>query len=256
MTKKILPAILVLAICFVGFFSCSKSVNKNIDATKSYFPIAFGKYITYDVDSIYYGYQLDTSLTGVVDTVCVQYEVKSQMKYTITDTARDRSDDSVVYLMDVQYRHYDGDFWEPQGAVLFVKVHPDSIVVTQDGSQYTKMKFPVVNGYTWKGNAKVDIHNPPMAYLGGWNYVYQRKGLSFNNNLHNFDNTVTVMEDDESVNYPYVDSAVQSYRTYAKEVYAYNIGMVYKEWTHWTYLPNRTHCVSGYTVIMRAVDYN
>ena len=47
-----------------------------------------------------------------------------------------------------------------------------------------------------------------------------------------------------------------SYRTYAKEVYAYNVGMIYKEWTHWTYKPNHAQCVNGYSVIMRAIDYN
>ena len=255
MTKRILQVFLLLAVFFIAIVACRKGKNKNIDATKGYFPIGIGKYVTYDVDSIYYGIQLDSTVSGGLDTVCVQYEVKSQMKYRITDTTRDIND-STIYMMSVYYRHYDGDFWQKEAAVLYVRVTPDSIMVTQDGNKYIKMKFPVVNGYSWKGNSLVNIHTGNNAYLNGWTYSYQRLGLSYNNNLHNFDNTVSVLEDDESVNYPFVDSAVQAYRTYAKEVYAYNIGMVYKEWTHWTYYPNQTHCVNGYTVIMRAVDYN
>ena len=129
-------------------------------------------------------------------------------------------------------------------------------MVTQDGGKYIKMKFPVVNNYSWYGNSLVDIHNPTNAYLANWSYVYQNLGKSYNNNLHNFDNTVTVLEDDESVNYPAITTTLQAYRTYAKEVYAYNIGMVYKEWTHWDYMPNNGNYLTGYTTIMRAVDYN
>ena len=59
------------------------------------------------------------------------------------------------------------------------------------------------------------------------------------------------------MNYPAIDSNVYAMRTYAKEVYGYNIGMIYKEWVHWTYTPNHDGaCVKGYSVIMRAIDYN
>jgi hypothetical protein len=70
-----------------------------------------------------------------------------------------------------------------------------------------------------------------------------------------------VLEDDESVNYPGVDTGIGGYRTYAKEVYAYNVGMIYKEWTHYTYNANNFEglsdsCWNGYRVTMTAVDYN
>ncbi len=254
MTKKLF-AVILLAICVGGFFSCSKTSKSTADATMNYFPLRLGHYVTYDVDSIYYGIRIDTALDGVVDTVGVQYEVKSQMKYSITDTTRD-SHDSLIYMMDVFYRHYDGDFWQKEGAVIYVRAAGDSITVNQDGTKFVKMKFPVVSGYSWNGNELVNTTMTGMGYLANWTYQYKNQGLSFNNNLFNCDNTVTVLEDDESVNYPMVDSAVNAYRTYAKEVYGYNIGMVYREWTHWTYYPNETRFVSGYTVTMRAVDFN
>ncbi len=245
MLKKIFSILLILVVCSAYFFSCKKYPPTTSDPTRNFFPLTFGQYVTYDVDSIYY---LDS---------CQQYEIKSQLKYVITDTTRDKND-SVIYILNVFTRQYDGDIWQSQGynVALSIRANADSICVTQDGNTYTKMKFPVTESYNWAGNYVVQYQIPTNAYLQGWNYQYQKLHLPFNDNLHNYQNTVTVLEDDESVNYPSVDSAVPAYRTYAKEVYAYNIGMIYKEWTHWTYSPNSSKCVKGYTVIMRAVDHN
>ena len=177
------------------------------------------------------------------------------MKYAITDTTRG-SDDSLIYMLSVYYRHFDGDMWQKEGAVLYIRVSGDSLMVTQDGNKYVKLKFPIVNSFSWPGNELVDVNYPYNTYLSNWTYTYAYQGLSFNNDLHKFDNTVTVLEDDESINYPYTNTAIVGYRTYAKEVYAYNVGMIYKEWTHFTLSSSSFGCPSGYTVVMRAVDHN
>jgi hypothetical protein len=233
----------VVAICIVSFFSCRKVTVSTADATRNYFPLQFGKYVTYDVDSIYY-----------IDTSCLKLEVKSQMKYAVTDTFRDNQY-RLSYIMDVFTRPYDGGIWQPSTVILITPT-TDSMLVTQDQTQYIKMVFPVVNGGSWLGNSNAVIQNSTFAYLANWDYTYQNYHLSYNNGLVNFDNTVTVLEDNESQNYPSVDSQVSAYRTYAKEVYAYNVGMIYKEWTHWTYKPDSAQCVKGYSVVMKAIDYN
>jgi hypothetical protein len=121
------------------------------------------------------------------------------------------------------------------------------------------MIFPIQNGYSWPGNQYAPIQDSAFSFLKNWTYAYQNMHSSYYNGRLNFDNTVTVLEDDEAVNYPEVDSQVTAFRTYAKEVYAYNIGMIYKEWTHKTHKysanPGDT-CWNGYTVIMRAIDHN
>jgi len=254
MTKKTFRFLLLTGLAFVVLFSCRKGSYPSGDPTKNYFPVVFGKYVTYDVDSIYYVTTFDTSAEGKMDTICGEYEVKSQMKYCITDTARD-VDDSLMYMVSVFRRYYDGGLWQQEGGVLYIKQKPDSIVLSQDGNKYVKMMFPIQNGKTWFGNDQVQVNIAQNAYFNNWTYTYQNIGKSFNNNLHIFDNTVTVLEDDESVNYPYVNAKLSGYRTYAKEVYAYNIGLVYKEWTHFTYTPPFT-CANGYTVVMRAIDHN
>lgn len=243
MSKKILSGLLLVAICFVSFLSCKKE-NKNFeDATRNYFPLKMGKYVTYAVDSVYY-----------IDTTCTQYNVKSQMKYAITDTFTDKKK-RLSYIMNVYSRPYDGAIWHSINVILLTPT-TNGLLYFQDNAQYTKLMFPVVEGFSWLGNKDIQTNIAQLSYLKNWNYTYKNYHESYNTGYVNFDNTVTLLLNDESVNYPNVDSAVDAYRTYAKEVYAYNVGMVYKEWTHWTYQADTEKCVQGYRVVMRAIDHN
>jgi hypothetical protein len=246
MIKKIFSISLLVAISTAALYSCRKSDQSTGDATLNYFPLKFGKYVTYDVDSInYYG------------PSCTEVKVSMQMKYVITDTFLD-SRKRLTYLLDVYSRPYEGAIWH-QSNVIFVTPTPAGLLYTQDGTQYVKMTFPVKEGTTWKGNQYATTDDSLFSYLKGWNYKYTDYNRSYYTGGYrgvNFDNTVSLLLNDESVNYPTYDSGVHAYRTFAKEVYAYNVGMIYKEWTHWTYKPGRADCKSGYSVIMRAIDHN
>ena len=103
MTKKILPGLLLVAVCIVALFSCKKSAKSNDDATRNYFPLTFGRTITYAVDSIYYRTIVDP-LTG--RKTAIREEVRSQMKYSITDTFTEKK--KLNYILNVYTRPYDG----------------------------------------------------------------------------------------------------------------------------------------------------
>lgn len=258
MSKKLLPIILAAAFCFTTFFSCRKTGVATGDPTVNYFPITLGKYVTYDVDSIIY----------IGDTTCTQLETRTQLKYAIDDTFRDALN-RFSYIMDVFSRPDDGTAWTAVRTILLTptvipplvlppppNVPTSNILYSQDGTQYEKMVFPIQEGLSWPGNQYVNTVNPQLLYLQNWNYTYQNLAQSYNNGYSNFSNTVTVLEDNESVNYPQLDSALTAYRIYEKEVYAFDVGMIYKEFTHWTYAPYNAKCVAGFTVIMRATDHN
>ena len=258
MSKKILPIILAGAFCFTTFFSCKKTTVATGDQTVNYFPISLGKYVTYDVDSVVY----------IGDTLCNQYETRTQLKYAIDDTFRDNLN-RLSYIMDVFSRQDDGGKWVAIRTILLTQgiipplvlpapagVPTSNILYSQDGTQYEKLVFPIVNGQSWPGNQFVSSVDPSLQYLQNWTYSYQDLGKPYNNGYNNYQNTVTVLEDNESVNYPQIDSALTAYRIYEKEIYAYNVGMVYKEFTHWTYQPYNAKCVNGFTVVMRATDHN
>ncbi len=54
MIKKISYGWVLVAICVMGLFSCKKYHQSNTDPTLEYFPLTFGKYVTFNVDSVYY----------------------------------------------------------------------------------------------------------------------------------------------------------------------------------------------------------
>ncbi len=246
MTKKILAFLLVVAVCSGTFLSCKKHHDAKTDATRNYFPLTFGKSVTFAVDSIYYN-----------DTLCTQYRVKSQLKYVVTDTFSDRKNfnNKLSYILDVFSRPYEGGVWKPI-SVIILNPTATGLNWTQDRVKYVKLMFPITEGFSWKGNANAPVSDADFAFLKNWDYEYRDFRKSYNTGYVNFDNTVTVLENDESVNYPGVDSGVAAYRTYSKAVYAYNVGLVYRELTHTTYRANNKQCLQGYTVVMQAIDHN
>jgi hypothetical protein len=158
--------------------------------------------------------------------------------------------------MDVYSRPYEGAEWKGLSVIL-VTPTANGLLYSQDQAQYTKLMFPVSEGLTWKGNANVPVQDSTYAYLKDWNYTYKNYHLSYFNGMVNFDNTVTLQLANDNVNYQNVDSAISGYRTYAKEVYAYNVGMIYKEWTHYTFgAPDTAQNKDGFSVVMQAIDYN
>jgi len=244
MIRRFLTIFLVLAIGASALFSCKKVHQSNTDPTRNYFPLKQGKYVTYAVDSIYYDRVSGTSV-----------ESHSQLKYAITDTFTDAKR-RLSYIMDVYYRPYDGADFAPS-RVIILTPQVDSLFYFQDGTQFNKLVFPIKEGFTWMGNTHVQVQDTMFSYFKNWRYQYQNVHLNYFNGFVNFDNTVTVIEDDENNNYQNVDSLPSGYKTYAKEVYAYNVGMIYKEWTHYTFgSPDTTHNRNGYTVVMRAIDHN
>lgn len=246
MMKNLLTFLLVAIVGGVFFVGCKKNNDDKSDLTRNYLPLTLGKYVTYDVDSIYYD-----------ENLCTQYRTRCQLKYVLTDTFTDRKNyaNKLSYIMDVFLRPYEGAAWIPQ-SVIVLNPTGNALNWSQDQVKYIKMMFPITEGMKWKGNANAPIADPQFSFLANWEYQYKNYRKSYNTGFLNFDNTVTVLENDENVNYPGVDSGVAAYRVYSKAVYAYNVGLIYRELTHWTYKAYNSQCLNGYSVVMRAVDHN
>jgi hypothetical protein len=249
MIKKILPVFLLITILCVGFFACKKVTQSSLDPTRNYFPLNLGHPIYYQVDSIYYlpnGYQ--------EETICT-------LMYVLTDTFTNNIG-LTSYILNVYYEPYNGAGFQQfvnlnNARVIYVTPTANSLLYTQDGTEYIKLMFPIQNGYTWQGNQYANVSDSIYSYLANWNYTYKNYHMAFYNDRVNFDNTVTVLENqDSTLNYLNVDPQVDGYYTFAEEVYAYNIGMVYKEWTHYTWTGTDSNKIkNGYSVTMRAVNY-
>jgi hypothetical protein len=162
--------------------------------------------------------------------------------------------------MDVHIRNADTAAWRVDD-VFFITPTATGIEVIQNNLRFTKLVFPVKDGVTWKGNSQIATNDQDLGYFFDWNYKYMNVGGAYNNGRVEFENTATVQQVDETQNNPDTMPAAFAYRTFGREVYAHNIGMVYRELLHWTYDPNPSPgqpqaSRKGYSVVMRAIEHN
>jgi len=247
MNKKFLPVLLLVA-SFSMFFSACKKESENKygnELSRGYYPLTIGRYVVYDVDSTIWD-----------DYKQVKTIHKYQMRYTVSDTFRDNTS-RLSYSIDVYIRNNDTLQWKTH-RVIQVTPTTTGLEYTEANLRFIKLVFPVANNVQWKGNALIPAGDQDYQYFQNWTYQYSNHEKSFNNGKVFFDNTVTVEEEYDKLNDPETMPDSYAYLTSAKEVYGYDIGMVYREMTHWIYdpKPNEPKFRRGYSVIMRAVDHN
>lgn len=247
MSKKFLPVLLLLSSFSMFFLACNKeSENKyGNDLSRGYYPLQIGKYVVYDVDSTIWD-----------DFRQVKTIHKYQMRYTVADTFLDNAN-RTSYRIDVYIRTNDSLPWNTH-RVINVTPTNTSLEYTEANLRFIKLIFPVADNMEWKGNAMIPAGDQDYQYFQNWTYRYSGHEKPFNNGKVLFDNTITVNQVDEKVNDPETMPDSYASQTFAKEVYGYDVGMVYREMTHWIYdpKPNGAKYRNGYSVVMRAVDHN
>jgi len=255
MNKKLFSFLFLALVATVAIYSCKKAdddTETTIDVSNDYFPTQVGKYIIYNVDSTVWD-----------ESVCLKVGKKYQMMYIVADTFTDGMG-RPSYRIDRRIRRGTEDQWK-QHDVLYVTKTPTTLEWSQDNFRYIKLIFPVAENATWQGNAYIQAADTPISYMGGWNYNYTGVDKPFNVGEITYDETVTVNQVDVAVNDPETLPKAHASRTFGKEVYAKGLGLVYREYYHWTYDPTSAanidpfhteRCRSGAGVIMRAVDHN
>jgi hypothetical protein len=243
MTKRFLPFILLAAL--VCLFSCKKESDDRYmgEPSRGYYPLLKGHYVVYDVDSTIWN-----------DFDCTLKQHHYQMRYTVSDTFRDLQQ-RLSYQIYVLIRPNDSSSWDVN-EVFSATPTPAGLEIVQNNLRFLKLVFPPVNGMVWNGNSGIATNDQDLSYFFDWKYTYSKMGESYNNGRASFDNTIIVDETDETQNDPGTMPAAYAYRTYSREVYGYDVGLVYKELTHWIYDPNVKNCRKGYSVVMRALDHN
>ncbi len=187
--------ILYIFIPFFLFTYCKKedkasSVNFHYD----YIPTEVGTWAEYEVREITH------TSTGVHDTL--HYLLKEEVALEIEDNN---------YRFERFWRSNTNENWEIKD-VWTRTISPTLFQQTEENINFNKLVFPVKKNQIWNGNA----FNNQDELL----YEYSNLHENYNLNNFNFDSTVTVIQQ-ENIN------AIE-YQT-ANEVYAKNIGLVYKE---------------------------
>jgi hypothetical protein len=252
MSKRLLPFLLLLT-AFTVLYSCKKDNGNDgyyTEPTRGYFPLQLGRYIIYDVDS-----------TIWTDFNCTKKTSHMQMRYTVSDTFTDFAG-RPSFTVDVHQRASvsgnDTGLWQVS-QVFYVTPTTSGIDVVMNNLRMEKLIFPVTDNGTWIGNRNIDTSVTDFKFYGNWIYKYSSLLQPYNNGRATFQNTVTVDAVDQKTGDP--DSAPNAYgdRTYMREVYGYDVGLIYRELTRWVYDPataGTATCRIGYSVTMRAVDHN
>jgi len=250
MTKRIIPAFLLLAVLTIVFASCKKETDNEqyySEATRGYYPLQLGRWVDYDVDSIIWN---DFGGVG-------QKRTKSlKMRYTVVDTFTDLAG-RPSYRIDILQRNADTAIWQVS-TVIEATPTTSGLEIIQNNLRQEKLIFPVSEQLTWYGNRAIDTNETENMFYAGWIYQYVNFLKPYNNGRVNYDNTVTVNQINDSLNNPDTNPNAYAERTFSREVYGYNVGMVYREFTHWTYDPSipANAYRKGFQVIMRATDSN
>ncbi len=171
-----------------------------------YFPIITGSWIVYDVDSIVYD-----ELNNRVDTFYFRIRETVKEKY-IDNTG------AIAYRV-VQEKKRDTLAWHVN-RVISHKRDKRTAERVEEGLRYIKLVFPVRPYTSWKGNAYITYDDPwHCNFLGDWEYEYMSINEPYAINGFLFDSSLVVQQ--------VADSGLIC-KNYAVEVYAKNVGLVYK----------------------------
>jgi hypothetical protein len=222
MYKKILLAGFFAAVLFSA---CKKQTEEYSSAAISdYMPLETGKYIIYQLDSVRYGLTLTPIKTS--------YQVKFLVDSLITDNLG-----RPAYRIYRYIRKAATDPWAQEDTYMAINT-VSSFEFVENNFRFIKLKLPIKQDYTWKGNAFINTTSDTsifdFRYLDGWDYTYDSLGAPLSLGAVNLDNTIKVHQIDEVIGNP-DDPGVPTYIDYGVEYYAKGIGMVYKKFLHSEY---------------------
>lgn len=227
MTNFLRYLFLTITIAFL-LESCQKQIDIYKSASLSdYFNPTIGHFIEYRLDStvfIYYGQR---------DTV-IKYRAKDVVEAAITDNLGQPSYRVVRYLSDTN----GVSPWVP-AATFMVTPTTNCLEVVDNNLRFQKLRLPVTNGFSWKGNTYFDTYSigSNVRFMDNWEYMYKDIHQPFtvwNNKV--VDSTLTIDHKDETIGFPN-DRNSYSERTFSNEVYAKGIGLIAKNILHWEYQP-------------------
>lgn len=217
MSRKWLFGLLIL------LAACKKDSPQEVDMGYAYYPAEVGSWITYQVDSVRHFASENT------DTV--RYQIRELLESAFTDDAG-----RPARRIERFYRNTDQESWSLKD-VWMVVVTNRKVEKVEENVRFIRMTFPVKIGQYWDGNAK--------NTLDSWDYTYSEVGAAETVGDTYFENTA-VVEQEGAVN------LIEQER--GKEIYAHEIGLVYKELieikTDVNYMSNPTpeNIQSGYEV--------
>jgi hypothetical protein len=243
MKKNIL---LVSIIVVLIFNACSKSEEFKTDTIEDYAPLAIGKYITYQLDSLIFA-----------DNIIPFDHVNSyQVKYVVEDTITDNIGRTGFTIRRYINKNMD---WVPDNAFMAINTG-NSLEFIENNLRFIKLKEPIRNESSWKGNSYIDTYsaNSEVKYFDDWDYVYDSINTPLTVGNTTIDSTIKVAERDDVLGNPN-DEDSYSEINFSVSNYGKGIGMVYHQFLHQEYQPPTPGTKGykiGYGITLTMIDHN
>ena len=221
---------------FIFFlFACQKqTIELSFETIDSYFPIKKGTALIYRLDSVSY--------TGINNAK----SISSHLIRDVLDSSIIDNLGKINYIYKRSIRNsVDTTKWD---LLLTYRVLIDSskLYITENNLRFIKLVSPIRESLTWKGNTFINTNeNTGLAFYENWDYIYGKPNETFLTNNLSFNSTLTVFQKNDTIGSPN-DKTQFSSILISKEVYAKDIGLVYKEFLKETWQPPNSINPNGY----------
>jgi hypothetical protein len=224
--------------------SCDTNSASLTALDKNYYPLRVGSQWIYSIE------ETSISQTSCDDSGAVL--AKYELSVTVTDSVP-TSDGSYRYILQRAKRIDSNEPWL-NFETWAVEKSSTQIIGNESDVKYVKLVFPIFNGLTWNGNLlnnsvqlnkltedsyKVASFEKPYTSATGQQYA----------------KTITIIQEEEQSNLLYRDSR--------SEIYAYGVGLVYKESYLLNYFANsqlpcfgKNKVQQGYVLKQSLKEYN
>lgn len=230
--------------------ACKKQTEEFISAPiENYAPLIAGKFITYKLDTFKY-------LPFRLKDTTISYQVKHVVDALINDNLGRPSYRIIRYIRKTAQQP-----WVPDNSFLAVNTGT-SLEFIENNMRFLKLKLPIKNDYSWKGNSYLDTYslNSTVRYLDDWDYIYESLNEPLTLGSLKLDSTIKVNQRDEVIGNP-ADPKSYSERNFGVEIYAKGIGLVYRKFLHTEFQPatpgtGASYSDGSYGVTLTMIDHN
>jgi hypothetical protein len=248
--KQLFASLLLLSAAIVVFDGCKKQTEDLSTPTLSdYFPLQVGKS---------YLYRLDSTVPASFGTALIvkSYQAKDSIESTFSDNAGRLS-----YRIFRSVRDTAGVGSWKFAATYVATPTQQWIEYVDNNLRFIKLHAPIAEGYTWPAHSFIDTKSlsTTVSYLDEWQYQYRNVNQPYSVLNTTYDSTVTVFQQDETTPPGPFDPNNYQQRNFAKEVYAKGIGLIYKEFLHWTWQttpPPAKYEDGSYGVKLQLISHN
>lgn len=226
--------------------ACKKQDHFTLSPLSDYYPLKVGKYITYNLDSTVFTYSFNKR-----DTI-VKYQVQDRVDSQIVDNSG-----RPAFMIHRFIRKNATQPWSANNTFMVVPTE-NSIEFVENNLRFIKLKSPITEGFTWRGNSYIDSYslNSDLKYLEDWEYTYDSVNVTLNLGTITIDSTIRVFQRDEFLGQdPEIPGTLYGEKTYSIEKYAKGVGLLFREFIHWEY-QGVDGTYTGYGVKLTMIDHN